>query len=168
MEIYEGHCLCGECRYFIRGKPIDAGYCHCNVCRRACGGPVVVWATFLRTGFESLGEPLGEYVTSSGNVRKFCKKCGSSLLLLCVEEPTTIDVNVASLVDPQSVSPDYHIWCQSQLSWFDTRDSLPRFGDRGPDSARGRAMACAISAKDTNQTPKGKSDSSLSEPVGKL
>jgi hypothetical protein len=37
----EGGCLCGGIRYQISGEPRSADYCHCRMCRRTAGAPVV-------------------------------------------------------------------------------------------------------------------------------
>ncbi|HEX6636422.1 MAG TPA: hypothetical protein VF033_02095 [Steroidobacteraceae bacterium] len=36
----EGGCACGAVRYRLASAPFDAGYCHCEVCRRSSGAPV--------------------------------------------------------------------------------------------------------------------------------
>jgi len=46
---------------------------------------------------------------------------------------------IPSLDDPTSIRPTAHIWCGSGLSYFDTRDDLPRFDDGqldGPSKRR--------------------------------
>jgi hypothetical protein len=41
----EGGCLCGAVRYQISFEPRSADYCHCRMCRRAAGAPVVARVT---------------------------------------------------------------------------------------------------------------------------
>jgi hypothetical protein len=41
----EGGCLCGQLRYRISGQPRSADHCHCRMCRRAAGAPVVARLT---------------------------------------------------------------------------------------------------------------------------
>jgi len=38
-----------------------------------------------------------------------------------------VQVTLGSLDEPQRVSLDDHVWTQEQLSWFELKDSLPRF-----------------------------------------
>ena len=45
----EGGCLCGDIRYKVSGelsKDERPSLCHCRICQRAAGAPVVGWATF--------------------------------------------------------------------------------------------------------------------------
>jgi len=38
-----------------------------------------------------------------------------------------VQVALGSLDEPERVQPDDHVWTQEQLSWFEIKDSLPRF-----------------------------------------
>ena len=58
--------------------------------------------------------------------RLFCPDCGAQLAFKVVAEPERIDLAVASLDDPAPVLPEYHIWVESRLPWFETTDTLPR------------------------------------------
>ena len=48
-------------------------------------------------------------------------------------------MNLVTLDHPEQVAPQYHIWTDSRIPWFDTADSLPRYPDRGIDSREHRA-----------------------------
>src|SRR5215472_13101113 len=57
-EILSGGCLCGEIRYRISAAPVEALYCHCRMCQRAHGAPVIAWLTVPLAAFEvSAGIP---------------------------------------------------------------------------------------------------------------
>jgi hypothetical protein len=47
----DGGCLCSAVRYRISAKPHDAGYCHCRICHRSTGAPMVAWLTMANDGF---------------------------------------------------------------------------------------------------------------------
>ena len=36
-----GGCLCGTIRYRLMSEPVDPGYCHCRMCQRFSGAPVM-------------------------------------------------------------------------------------------------------------------------------
>lgn len=127
----EGGCLCGAVRYRLRSRPVDAGYCHCRLCRRSSGAPVQLFAAVPRRDFEWLRGAPRSYRSSSFGERWFCGECGTQLCMQVDHEPDTTDFTVASLDDPVAIRPEFHIWTASRLEWFDTRDALPRHkGDR--------------------------------------
>jgi hypothetical protein len=43
------------------------------------------------------------------------------------DDPTSVDVSIASLDDPGAVEPTLHLRTESRVSWFDTADQLPRY-----------------------------------------
>jgi len=132
-KTFYGGCLCGQLRYEAR-DPIDAGYCHCRLCQRSSGAPVLAWASFptARFSFER-GEPRS-YRSSLAGLREFCASCGTQIAFRGDATPTRIDVNIATLDDPASIEPEYHIWIDSRMPWLHIDDDLPRYTDDGPDS----------------------------------
>jgi hypothetical protein len=129
----EGGCLCGALRYTINAGIIDAGFCHCSVCRRSSGAPVLAWLTIPFSGFRYTDGNAGKYDSSAGFTREFCISCGTQIAFRARENPGTIDVTLCSLDDDSCVAPQYHIWCQSKLDWLAIEDDLPRYCDAGPD-----------------------------------
>ena len=134
MEVsLDGGCLCGAVRYhFARLR--DAGYCHCRLCQRSSGAPVLAWATVPIDQFcYTKGAPRA-FRSSERGMREFCATCGTQVTFRRLEGPSTVDVNIATLDEPGAVEPEYHIWVASRLPWFETRDDLPRYMDDGPDA----------------------------------
>jgi hypothetical protein len=120
-----GGCLCGAVRYRISAEPRSADYCHCRMCRRAAGAPVMARLTVANESFAwTKGEP-AVYRSSQEAERFFCSTCGTQLALR--DEPEYLDVTLASLDIPEAVRPTYHIWTASRIGWFDTADDLPRY-----------------------------------------
>jgi len=130
----QGGCLCGHVRYLIDAEPLDAGFCHCKLCQGASGAPVVAWLTVAVSGFRYQQGQVKRYRSSPHYQREFCPHCGTQLVFRKSNSATTLDVTLASLDDVNSVAPQYHIWCQSQVSWLHLEDPLPRYPDAGPDS----------------------------------
>ena len=128
----EGGCLCGAVRYRISAEPIDAGYCHCRMCQRSTGAPVVSWLTMRNEGFAwTKGAPVA-YRSSPEAERLFCPACGTQMVFRALAEPDLLDVTLASLDDPEAVRPDHHSWTSSRIAWFETRDDLPRHPEHDP------------------------------------
>ena len=42
-ETLTGGCYCGAVRYEVTGQRFDQTLCHCAICRRTTGAPVVAW-----------------------------------------------------------------------------------------------------------------------------
>lgn len=129
----EGACLCGAVRYRVTAPPIDAAYCHCRICQKSAGAPVVAWLTSDVSSFAYTGEPPAIYRSGLHSQREYCGRCGTQIAFRRIESPATVDVTIASLDDPSRVVPEYHIWRQSRLSWFELADTFPRHDDAGPD-----------------------------------
>lgn len=133
MEALDGGCLCGAVRYRISADIVDAGYCHCRLCQRSAGAPVLAWLTVPVAGFAyGAGRP-AVFDSSPHSQREFCGRCGTQLAFRRRAGATTVDVTLASLDAPERVPPEYHIWRQSRIGWFETADGLPRHEDAGPD-----------------------------------
>ena len=125
MSTYEGGCLCGKVRFRLAAEATESGYCHCRMCQRNTGAPVVAWTTFPAASFSwSAGSP-GTYVSSPKVRRHFCAECGSYLVFR-QEGSAEVSVNTASLDDPASFPPRMHIFVESRIPWFRTDDNLPQ------------------------------------------
>ena len=132
-DALRGACLCGALEYRLTLPRIDAGYCHCRICQRSSGAPVLAWLTVPVAGFAyTKGRPV-EFASSVHSHREFCGRCGTQIAFRRSSAPRTLDVTVASLEDPSAVAPEYHIWHRSRIAWFETADDLPRHEDAGPD-----------------------------------
>ena len=133
MELpLDGGCLCSGVRYRISAEPRHADYCHCRMCQRSTGAPVVPWLTVAREAFAwTAGEP-AVYRSSANAERLFCPACGTQLAFRDLADPLALDVTVASLDEPAAVPPSHHIWTSSRIAWFELADDLPRYPERGP------------------------------------
>src|SRR5579884_3025416 len=130
--VLTGGCLCGAVRYRIAAAPLEAVYCHCEMCRRAHGAPAVAWPTVPIAALEiTTGEPRA-YRSSQRARRHFCCDCGTPLTWREAENPRHVDVSIGSLHAPEAVPPTLHLWTASRIPWFDTGDRLPGYptGDR--------------------------------------
>jgi hypothetical protein len=128
----EGGCLCGKVRYRISAEPHAANYCHCRICQRASGAPVVPWLTVASPGFAWTNGAPAVYRSSQKAERLFCPRCGTQLAFREIAEPDHVDVTLASLDDPEALRPSHHIRTASRIGWFDTADDLPRYPEGGP------------------------------------
>ena len=118
-----GGCLCGAIRYDAAQAPIDAGYCHCGMCRRAMGGPFGAWVAFDRTKFAFATAPKW-HASSAIAKRCFCSECGSPLAYQ-PDGAEEIYVWIGSLDDPENFHPRGHFHTEDRLSWCDIHAYLP-------------------------------------------
>ncbi|MEH6591666.1 MAG: GFA family protein [Halioglobus sp.] len=122
---YLGGCFCGEIRFRSDSEPVEKGYCHCSICRKTTGAPVLAFASFRVEGFTyTKGEPK-IFKSSSRGQREFCGTCGTQICFRESEMATTVDVNSGALDEPDAVAPDHHIYTSSRLEWLRFADQLP-------------------------------------------
>ncbi len=136
-EVIEGGCLCGALRYRITGPVGEAVHCHCAMCRRSSGAPVVTWISVPVERFTfSRGEP-SVYRSSSHAKRRFCGGCGAQITFWSKHDPESIDVTLGTLDQPEHHPAIRHIWTGSRLPWIHLDEQLPDYAEESPpDSER--------------------------------
>jgi hypothetical protein len=122
-NLLEGGCLCGDIRYQITKAPLAAGICHCASCRRAAGAESVAWAVCSISAFEFTLATPAEYHSSKSVTRTFCRNCGTSLTYQI--SPDSIDVALATLDDPEKLTPGKEVWAESRISWNALHGDIP-------------------------------------------
>lgn len=138
-SVHEGGCLCGQVRFRITAPAIDTGYCHCRMCQKNTGAPAVAWVTFPAESLRWIAGKPATYASSTRAERAFCANCGSYMVFSTKECPAEVSVNTASLDDPSAFPPRMHIFTESRISWFRTRDDLPHYQGYGPVGPPGAA-----------------------------
>ena len=122
-----GGCHCGVVRYEVQGDPAYSALCHCTDCRKASGAPMVGWALFPREAVTIEGA-LTHYRSSEAAERLFCPTCGTGLFYLNEQIfPGQIDVQIATLDDPDAFPPQIHVQCAEAAPWTLEAHALPRF-----------------------------------------
>ncbi|HEV7266905.1 MAG TPA: GFA family protein [Falsiroseomonas sp.] len=124
-----GGCLCGAVRYEADGTPFHETVCHCSMCRRASGAPMVGWFTVRRQGLRFVGGAPARYASSARAERSFCQRCGTPLTFESRDFPDEVDVTIASLDNPEAVRPRDHTRTGTQLGWVKLADGLTRYTD---------------------------------------
>lgn len=124
---FEGGCLCGALRYRSTKPPLRGVICHCSMCRKHSGAPILAFVHFPMDSFSWLkGEP-ARYQSSRFAQRGFCSSCGSTITMHEEVLEDRMQVTLGSLDDPGAVEVDDHVWTQEKISWFEVDDKLPRF-----------------------------------------
>ncbi len=119
-----GGCQCGAVRYALLAVPSHASVCHCRMCQKASGGPLMAFARVKKTELAWTRGSHAVFRSSSLVERGFCASCGTPLTYNFVEGPN-ISVTIASLDDPEAARPELQYGIEGELSWFATVRSLP-------------------------------------------
>jgi len=79
-EIVEGQgtCLCGVVKINAKTMNTEVGACHCSMCRKWGGGPLMATDCGVDVTFEG-EENISIYDSSEWAERAFCNKCGTHL-----------------------------------------------------------------------------------------
>ncbi len=73
-----GSCLCGEVKFSANQASQHVGACHCGMCRKWGGGPLMAVACGTDVSFQG-EENISVFDSSAWAERGFCSRCGSHL-----------------------------------------------------------------------------------------
>jgi hypothetical protein len=133
-QVFEGGCLCGAIRYRATAAPVRGVICHCSMCRKHSGAPVLAFVHFPLDVFTWVkGEPT-RYRSSQYAERGFCPKCGSTLSMHEEVLQDRVQITLGSLDEPQRAKIDDHVWTKDRIAWFDVKDDLQRYPKDSPTS----------------------------------
>ena len=80
------------------------------------------------------GADIVRLFTSSGfESRSFCGQCGTLFTMQVDHQPETVDFSVATLDEPERVTPGFHIFWGSRIGWAERADALPRHDKFRPE-----------------------------------
>ncbi len=123
---HDGGCMCGAVRYRVSGPHTYSGICHCDDCRRATGGAYVAWFGASPENFEVTRGEITEHESSPGIRRGFCSKCGSSLTF-GGEGWNDIAITIASLDDPNAITPESNVFLRERLHWVKFNENMRNY-----------------------------------------
>jgi hypothetical protein len=105
------------------------------MCQKSSGAPaeigIPIKAGTLRF---TKGDPKF-YASSAVGKRGFCERCGSRLVWRPADpaDDWLTSLSVSSLDEPEEARPHMHIHVNTQLSWYDVADQLPRMREEDGD-----------------------------------
>lgn len=133
---HTGGCLCGAVRFRARGNPMYVSHCHCTMCRKASGAPVVTFAGYPTDSIAfTKGKPK-LYRSSKIAVRGLCGRCGSQLYFQFDAHPERMGFNLGCFDHPERFRPQRHIYTSTMIPWLHMKDGLPR--ERLGEAARAK------------------------------
>lgn len=134
--LFQGGCLCNSIRYEITGKALGSMLCHCRMCQKYSGAPMLEGTTFAVDDFRlTKGKP-NVFRSSSIAERGFCPTCGSPIFFQGIvgHWKDWIVITTGSLDEPHKFPPTYHLGIESSLPWLHVLDDLPRTSCRDSPS----------------------------------
>ncbi len=126
-ESYKGSCLCATVRFEISGPINDIIMCHCSLCRKAQGSAYATNANVATDDFKFMsGEHnLTAYESTPGQLKSFCKTCGSPIMSQQINKPDIIRIRLGTIESDIVERPSAHIFIDSKANWDEVNDQLP-------------------------------------------
>jgi hypothetical protein len=129
-ETTHGACLCGDLRFTATLPSKWVAHCHCTMCQRAHGAPVVTWVGFVdtRVAIDDPRSRLQWYDSTPGVAQRgFCSRCGSTLFFRSGRWPGELHVVRSNFDGPVDRAPQVHVNWDTHVDWLAYGDDgLPR------------------------------------------
>ena len=129
-QSYRGSCLCKAVEFEVDEFLLEAGHCHCSMCRKFHGASFATLASVQKESFHWISgeDELKGFTAENGTVRTFCQHCGSSLFFYTPNASADIiEVALGVFDDDIPLEPDVHIFVDSGANWTALLDDLPKF-----------------------------------------
>ena len=111
-----GSCLCGAIHISAKTMSKHLGACHCSMCRKWTGGPLLAVDCGSEVYFNGK-EKISTFDSSEWAERGFCNKCGSHLFYRLKEQNRYI-VPVGLFDEGESVVFDHQIFIEEKPSFY--------------------------------------------------
>jgi hypothetical protein len=125
-----GHCLCGAVTYKAKLATHDVSVCHCGMCRRWTGGPLMYVDVEGAPQFTGQDQ-IGIYQASPTGERGFCKRCGS-VLFWKVAGKEQYTFTAGSLDAPDGLRLAKEIFIEDKPAFYDFANATEKL--RGSDA----------------------------------
>lgn len=129
MTTTTGSCLCGDLRFQAQLPSKWAAHCHCTLCQRAHGAPVVTWVGFEapKVRIDDPQSRLHWYESTPGAERGFCDRCGTTLFFRSQRWAGELHIVRSNFDGPVDREPAVHVYYDSHASWLQlAEDGLKR------------------------------------------
>ena len=132
--MYQGGCLCGAVRFEIHGGIRHIVKCHCSRCRKAQGSAFATNGIVESRAFvlPSGEDKLTGYESSPGQVKYFCRICGSPIVSRNAARPGQVRIRLGTVESDIEERPMAHIFVSSKANWDELTDDLPKYDGYEP------------------------------------
>ena len=121
---FTGGCQCGAVRYEPLAAPHHVSVCHCRMCQKASGGPIMAFARVKKEELRWSGGRRGGVPFVEPGRAAFLQRLRNALTYNFIER-ANISVTACSLDDPEAVRPRLQYCVDRKLSWFASIGGLP-------------------------------------------
>jgi hypothetical protein len=128
-----GHCLCGAVKFTAKLASHDVAVCHCGMCRRWTGGPLMYVDVAGAPVFEG-AEAITVYRSSDTGERGFCSRCGS-ILFWKVAGEDRYTFTAGALDDPSTLVLTKEIFIEDKPAFYDFANATEK--QAGTDAMAG-------------------------------
>ena len=119
-----GSCLCGAIRITAKNFNNNVGACHCGMCRKWGGGPLMAVNCGTDVSFEG-EDNLAVFKSSNWAERGFCKKCGNHLFYRLIESN--------QFIIPAGLFDDQELFVFDNQVFIDKKPSFYSFANKTND-----------------------------------
>ncbi len=130
-ETFEGRCSCGELTYRMTSPPMITHCCHCRYCQRETGASFALNALIEADRVEVLtGKTTEAKIPSEsgeGLIMERCAKCQVPVWTHYMNDRFSCWVRVGTLLEPDRIAPDVHIFTESKQPWLILPEGVPFF-----------------------------------------
>ncbi len=125
-RIETGACFCGDIVAEMHGEPFWVCTDHDDDCRRAIGGPMMLWVGYRPDEIRfTRGEP-ASFSKTRGVTRTFCGRCGTSIGYADAGLAGEHYLTIGFFDHPGRFAPQAHAYWRERLPWVEFADALPR------------------------------------------
>lgn len=111
----QGKCLCGASRFTVEIDAMSVNACHCGMCRRWGGGPLL--AVHCSSALSWQGDRPSVYESSDWAERGFCSRCGTHLFYR-LKADGSCAVPVGVLDDDSGWQLDLQIFIEEKPAYY--------------------------------------------------
>ena len=123
-----GACQCGALRFEVTLPTRWALHCHCTLCRRTHGAPVVTWVGVENSRFTIVEDAtLRWFASTPGAERGFCGRCGSTLFFRSERWPDEIHIVRTAFEGAIDREPSGNVHTTDRAHWFPFEDHLEQY-----------------------------------------
>ncbi len=117
MSEAKGHCLCGAVSFTVTKMNYSVDTCHCGMCRRWGGGPLMFVDCRTDVSFEG-EDNITVYDSSAWAERAFCNKCGTHLFYR-LKANNAHQMLVGQFEEQQNFHFDLQVYVDDKPAFYD-------------------------------------------------